>query len=64
MYYAQLIKMSSSALSREAKTVSYYTDDRSNFKMLYLNRYYSYHLVYYRPRTSYQVEPNDEGLPD
>ena len=32
------------------------------FKMLYLSRYYSYHLVYYRPSTSYQVEPKDEGL--
>ena len=31
------------------------------FKMLYLNGYYSYRLVYYRPSTSYQVEPKDEG---
>ena len=31
------------------------------FKMLQLSRYYSYCLVYYRPSTSYQVEPKDEG---
>ena len=30
--------------------------------MLYLSHYYSYHLVYYRSSTSYQVEPTDEGL--
>ena len=29
--------------------------------MLYLGRYYSYRLVYYRSNTSYQVEPKDEG---
>ena len=32
-----------------------------NFKMLWLSRYYSYRLVYYRPSTSYRVEPTYEG---
>ena len=31
------------------------------FKMLWLSRYYSYRLVYYRPSTSYRVEPTYEG---
>ena len=34
------------------------------FKMLYISHYYNYrlvYLVYYRPSTSYQVEPKDEG---
>ena len=30
------------------------------FKMLWLSRYYSYRLVYYRPSTSYRVEPTYE----
>ena len=30
-------------------------------KMLWLSRYYSYHLICYRPSTSYQVEPTVEG---
>ena len=29
--------------------------------MLWLSRYYSYRLVYYRPSTSYRVEPTYEG---
>ena len=33
-----------------------------NFKMLQLRHYYSYHLVYYRPSTFYQVESTSEGL--
>ena len=32
-----------------------------NFKMLWLSGYYSYRLVYYRPSTSYRVEPTYEG---
>ena len=32
-----------------------------NFKMLWLSRYYSYRLVYYRSSTSYRVEPTYEG---
>ena len=30
--------------------------------MLQLRHYYSYHLVYYRPSTFYQVESTSEGL--
>ena len=32
-----------------------------NFKMLWPSRYYIYRLVYYRPSTSYRVEPTSEG---
>ena len=39
-------------------------DGRSKFlifKMLWLSCYYSYHLIYYKPSTSYRMKPTAEG---
>ena len=74
LYIKVIIKMNGSELGGQEAACTHvfrptrqlqriiYMDGRSNFlKCLQLSRYYSYHLVYYRPSISYRVESTPEG---